>query len=117
VLDDGTSTTGVPTFKEFWYSVVGLSGEAQNFDGNGQYTRVQTGGGANAVKSGRLSGRSALDNQLFGNSIVTPQGTRPTHPDKKPPYKPAVACHRNKRPDLNGPAADAGPADALVGRP
>jgi len=117
VLDDGAATTGVPTFKEFWYSVVGLSGESQNFDGNGQYTRVQTGGGENAVKSGPLRGRSALDNQLFGNSIVAPQGTRPTHPDKKPPYKPKVACHKNKRPDLNGPAADAGPSDALVRRP
>ena len=43
---------------------------------------------------------------------LPPLGTRPTHPDKKPPYKPNVACYKNKPPDLNGPAAAAGPPDA-----
>ena len=87
----------------------------QNFDGNGQYTRVQTGGGANVVKSGKLPGRTAVDAQLFGNAILPPLGTRPTRPDKKPPYKPKSACYKQKPPDLNGPAAAAGPPDARVG--
>jgi phospholipid/cholesterol/gamma-HCH transport system substrate-binding protein len=116
VLNDGAGTTGAPNFKEFWYTLVGFAGESQNFDGNGQYTRVQTGGGANPVKSTRLPGRPIVDATLFGNSIVPPLGTRPTHPDKKPPYKPKVACYKNKRPDLNGPAAKAGPPDAPIGR-
>ena len=34
-----------------------------------------------------------------------PQGTRPTRPDKKPPYQPNTNCYKNKPPDLNGPAA------------
>jgi phospholipid/cholesterol/gamma-HCH transport system substrate-binding protein len=112
VLQDGGGTSGVANFREFWYLVTGFAGEAQNFDGNGQYTRVQTGGGANVVKSGQLAGRSLVDNQLFANAILPPLGTRPTHPDKKPPYKPKSACYKQKRPDLNGPAAAAGPPDA-----
>jgi phospholipid/cholesterol/gamma-HCH transport system substrate-binding protein len=117
VLQDGSATTGVPNFKEFWYSVVGLAGESQNFDGNGQYTRVQTGGGPFVVKSGTLPGRSPLDNQLFGNAILPPLGTRPTHPDRLPPHKPDVPCHTNPVPDLNGPAARPGPPDAAVTNP
>jgi phospholipid/cholesterol/gamma-HCH transport system substrate-binding protein len=116
VLNDGPGTTGAPNFKEFWYTLVGFAGESQNFDGNGEYTRVQTGGGENVVKSTKLPGRPLIDSELFGNSIVKPLGTRPTHPDKKPPYKPKVPCYKNKRPDLNGPAATAGPPDAAVGR-
>jgi phospholipid/cholesterol/gamma-HCH transport system substrate-binding protein len=114
VLNDGSSSSGVPNYKEFWYSVVGFAGESQNFDGNGQYTRVQTGGGSNVVKSGKLPNRPAPDATLFGNSIATPLGTRPTRPSKKPPYKPNVPCYKNLKPDLNGPAAAAGPPDALV---
>jgi ABC-type transporter Mla subunit MlaD len=111
VLQDGSATTGAKTFKEFWYSLVGLAGQSQNFDGNGLYTRVQTGGGANVARSERLPGKGPLDSQLFGNALVQPLGTRPTRPSKKPPYKPDYACYKNKPPDLNGPAAKAGPGD------
>jgi ABC-type transporter Mla subunit MlaD len=112
VLQDGGGTSGVENFREFWYLVTGFAGEAQNFDGNGQYTRVQTGGGANIVKSGKLAGRSLVDNQLFANAILPPLGTRPTRPDKQPPFKPKAACSKQQKPDLNGPAAAAGPPDA-----
>jgi phospholipid/cholesterol/gamma-HCH transport system substrate-binding protein len=111
VLQDDAATTGVKTFKEFWYSMVGLAGQSANFDGNGLYTRVQTGGGANVARSERLPGRGPLDSQLFGNALVRPLGTRPTRPDKKPPYKPKTDCYKNKPPNLNGPAAKAGPGD------
>jgi phospholipid/cholesterol/gamma-HCH transport system substrate-binding protein len=112
VLQDDAATSGVENFKEFWYLVTGFTGEAQNYDGNGQYTRVQTGGGANVVKSGKLAGRSLIDDQLFGNAIVPPLGTRPTRPKHKPPFKPNSACSKQPKPDLNGPAAKAGPPDA-----
>ena len=39
-------TTGVENYKEFFYTLVGLAGEGQNFDGNGMYVRFQTGGGS-----------------------------------------------------------------------
>ena len=115
VLQDGAATTGAQSFKEFWYLITGFTGEGQDYDGNGQYTRVQTGGGANIVKSTKLPGRTAVDAQLFGNAILPPLGTRPTHPDKKPPYKPKSTCYKQKPPNLNGPAAAAGPPDSKVG--
>jgi phospholipid/cholesterol/gamma-HCH transport system substrate-binding protein len=112
VLQDGASTSGVENFREFWYLAVGFTGEGQDFDGNGQYTRVQTGGGPNLVTSTKLAGRSLVDNQLFGNAILPPLGTRPTRPESNPPFKPNVPCYKNQKPDLNGPAAAAGPPDA-----
>jgi ABC-type transporter Mla subunit MlaD len=113
VLQDGAATSGVANFREFWYLVVGFTGEAQNFDGNGQYTRVQSGGGPNVVRSTILPGRSIQDRQLAANAILPPLGTRPTHPDKKVPYKPKSTCYKQPKPNLNGPAAKAGPPDAL----
>jgi ABC-type transporter Mla subunit MlaD len=113
VLQDGAATSGVANFREFWYLVVGFTGEAQNFDGNGQYTRVQSGGGSHVVRSTILPGRSIQDRQLAANAILPPLGTRPTHPDKKLPYKPKSTCYKQPKPDLNGPAAKAGPPDAL----
>lgn len=114
VIQDGPSTTGGQSFKEFWYALVGLAGESQNFDGNGAYTRVATGGGSNLIKSGKLPGRPLADQQLFGNALVPPQGTRPPRPSKKPAYKPTYPCYKNAPPKLNGPAAAAGPADATT---
>jgi ABC-type transporter Mla subunit MlaD len=111
VLQDGNATTGARVYKEFWYSLVGLAGQSSNFDGNGLYTRVQTGGGAYPAKSDVLPGRGPQDRQLFGNALMQPLGTRPTRPKQKPPYKPKTDCYKNKAPNLNGPAAKAGPGD------
>jgi phospholipid/cholesterol/gamma-HCH transport system substrate-binding protein len=112
VLQDGAGTTGAENFKEFWYSLVGFAGESQNFDGNGQYTRVQSGGGAHLVKSGRIPGRQALDAELFGNAVLPPIGTRPRKPPSKPAYRPNDPCYKQAPPSLNGPAAQPGPPDA-----
>jgi virulence factor Mce-like protein len=114
VLQDGPATTGAPTYKEFWYSMVGLAGQSQNFDGNGQYLRVQTGGGPNIIQTGKIPGRGLQDNTLFGNAIAPPLGTRPRKPAKKPPHKPTYPCYKNARPDLNGPIAQAGPVEKVV---
>jgi phospholipid/cholesterol/gamma-HCH transport system substrate-binding protein len=92
-------TTGVENYKEFFYSLVGLSGEGQNFDGNGQYVRFRVGGGTERITLG--SGPEAL----YGNNIAVPLGNRPFYPGRRPPYRPDSPCHRQQRPDLNGPAA------------
>ena len=44
--------TGRENYKDFFYAMVGLAGEGQNFDGNGMYVRFQTGGGAQQVSLG-----------------------------------------------------------------
>ncbi|HEX8856300.1 MAG TPA: MlaD family protein [Thermoleophilaceae bacterium] len=98
--------TGVANYKEFWQSMVGLAGESQNFDGNGPYTRFQTGGGANPVKTQNVVG--ANFGSLFGNAIRPILGTSPTQPSKTPPIRTDVACYKNQVPNL-APKVGPGP--------
>ena len=95
-------TTGVENYKEFFYTLVGLAGEGQNFDGNGMYVRFQTGGGSQTLS---LGSATASSGQLFGNNVAVPLGNRPAWPGKRPPYKPNAPCYKQTRPNLNGPAA------------
>jgi phospholipid/cholesterol/gamma-HCH transport system substrate-binding protein len=99
-------TTGVENYKEFLYTLVGLSGEGQSFDGNGMMVRFQPGGGSQQVS---LGSRSSNTGELFGNSVGVPLGNRPSYPGRRPPYRPEQPCHRQTRPDLNGPAAAKSP--------
>jgi virulence factor Mce-like protein len=93
--------SGAENYKEFMYAMVGLSGEGQNFDGNGQYVRFQPGGGSNAVSLGEQG------SQLFGNAFPG-VGTRPKMPARKPPYNDDTPCYKSAKPDLNGPWAAKG---------
>ena len=97
-IDDGDLSTGVENYKEFWQALVGLSGESANFDGNGQYTRFQTGGGTQMLSTGQVD---PLTGPLFGNSTSAPLGTRPAFPRRRPPYERGRPCYRNTPPDLN----------------
>jgi phospholipid/cholesterol/gamma-HCH transport system substrate-binding protein len=110
-------TSGVENYKEFWYTLVGLAGEGQNFDGNGMYVRFQTGGGTQTISLGSASSSSG---QLFGNNVAVPLGNRPAWPGKRPPYKPNATCYKQTRPNLNGPAGaktlPTGAAAALAAR-
>jgi phospholipid/cholesterol/gamma-HCH transport system substrate-binding protein len=112
-LNEGNLSSGVPNYKEFWYTVVGLAGESQDFEGAGSYTRTATGGGDVLVKSGKLPGRPKSRDVVYGHALVPPRGTRPTRPAKTPPFKTNVACYKNPKPDLNGPASKAGPGDTV----
>ncbi len=94
--------TGKENYKEFFYGLVGLAGEGQNFDGNTQYVRFQTGGGSTTTTVG----------QNHGSAAAPPIATRPAYPGRRSPYRPDAVCHRQKLPDLNGPAAARGPSDA-----
>jgi ABC-type transporter Mla subunit MlaD len=117
VIQDGGASnqnlhTGAANYKEFWYTMVGLAGEGQNFDGNGMYVRFQPGGGPFTVSTGpsTLTGQ-----QLFGNAVAPPLGSRPKY-GKEPAYNPNVSCYKNQIPDLNGPAAEIGPAETVRSR-
>jgi phospholipid/cholesterol/gamma-HCH transport system substrate-binding protein len=102
VVIDDEFTSGVENYKEFFYTLVGLSGEGQNFDGNGMYVRFQTGGGSEALSLGSASSNTG---ELFGNAVSAPLGNRPFYPGRKPPYRPTATCYKQTRPNLNGPAA------------
>jgi phospholipid/cholesterol/gamma-HCH transport system substrate-binding protein len=94
-------TTGAENYKEFFYGLVGLAGEGQNFDGNGMYVRFQPGGGAQTISLGS----AASGTQQFGSAPALPLGNRPFYPGKRPPYKPDATCYKQPLPNLNGPAA------------
>src|SRR5205814_9282836 len=85
IQDGGASNpnlhTGSANYKEFWYTMVGLAGEGENFDGNGMYVRFQPGGGPFTVSTGpsTFSGQ-----QLFGNAVSPPLGTRPKYGRARP---------------------------------
>jgi virulence factor Mce-like protein len=98
--------TGVENYKEFWQSQVALSGESQNFDGNGGYTRFQPGGGAQTLSTGRTRLGGA---PLFANPNLPSLGSIPVYPDRKPPYRRDVECHTNALPKVNENAVRGAP--------
>ena len=98
--------TGVENYKEFWYTMAGLAGESQNFDGNGQYVRFQVGGGTNTLSTGRTNFGNP---QQFFNPAAQPLGIRPVFSGVRPPYRPDVPCHTNPLPDVN--SARTGPPE------
>jgi phospholipid/cholesterol/gamma-HCH transport system substrate-binding protein len=104
-INDGFFTTGIENYKEFWQTMVGLSGEGQNFDGNGEYTRFQPGGGTNTVSTGNVAGTGPL----FGNAPLQPLGSRPAMPAQIPPKKRNVPCYTNPLPNLNAATTGPGP--------
>jgi ABC-type transporter Mla subunit MlaD len=96
-VNDGFLSTGLPNYKEFWQTMTSLSGESQNFDGNGSYTRFQTGGSNQTVSTGPTTIGGP---PLFGNAAEAPVGTRPARPGTKPPYNRTVACYKSALPNL-----------------
>jgi len=93
-------TTGAENYKEFWWTMVGLSGESQNFDGNGSYVRFQPGGGSDTVALGDASSPTG---KLVGSAPSPVLGVRPKYPGKRPPYNSSVPCYKSRIPDVNGP--------------
>jgi phospholipid/cholesterol/gamma-HCH transport system substrate-binding protein len=100
--------TGTQNYKEFWWTMVGLSGESQNFDGNGSMVRFQVGGGSQAVA---LGSPSSPTGQLIGAAAAPVQGVQPKYPGKRPPYVSSVHCNKSKIPDVNGSWAAKGPGE------
>jgi phospholipid/cholesterol/gamma-HCH transport system substrate-binding protein len=115
-LQDGTSTSGVEDYKEFWYAMTGLAGVGQSFDGNGTMTHFLIGSGGKSVLSSPTSiqGTHLQGLRLLAHASLTPQGTRPAFPAEEPPYKPLVPCYTQSLPEFNGPLAS-GPADGSGG--
>ena len=111
-LQDGSATTGVEDYKEFWYSMTGLAGIGQSFDGNGTMTHFLLGSGGPTIRSGQASvlGTSIKGLRLLAHASLPPQGTRPAFQQTEPAYKPLVPCYKQALPEFNGPLSQ-GPAD------
>jgi ABC-type transporter Mla subunit MlaD len=111
-LQDGTSTTGVEDYKEFWYSLVGLNSIGQSFDGNGTMAQFLLSSSGQTLKSAPMSilNTKLQGLRLLARASLPPLGTRPAYPAQEPPYKPLVPCYTQTLPNFNGPLSQ-GPAD------
>lgn len=105
--------TGQPNFQEFFYSAAQIAGSGQQFDGNGPFLRLQPGGGDVLVQTPNPGG-TFEDTANFGTAIVPPEGVQPVLPNGTPAFRMDVPCNENAVPNLNGPAAAAGPPDLVV---
>lgn len=103
-IDDGALSTGLRSYEEFFQGMVSLAGESQNFDGNGSYVRIQS-GGPFAVQTPSLPQPTG---PLHGAASQQPLGTRPAK-SPKPPYKPDVKCHTQPVPNLSEAKIGGGP--------
>ena len=99
--------------------LVGIASESRSGDANGQYIRVEAGGGANTVM---LPGQAPDDplNPAVGLLDFPLLGGLPSvHGDladsQKTPFRPRVPCERQEPPDLE--AAGVGAAEAGVEQP
>jgi phospholipid/cholesterol/gamma-HCH transport system substrate-binding protein len=115
-LQDGSSTSGVEDYKEFWYSLVGLDSIGQDFDGNGPFAKFLIGNSGQTLLSQPTSilGTKLKGARLLTRSPLTPLGTRPAYPAEEPPYEPHVACDTQTLPNFNGPLSE-GAADGSGG--
>jgi phospholipid/cholesterol/gamma-HCH transport system substrate-binding protein len=115
-LQDGTSTTGVEAYKEFWYALTGFAGIGQSFSGNGSMLHFLIGSSGQTVRSGHTSilGTKLQGLQLLAHAPLPPLGTRPAYPAEEPSYQPLVPCSSQAVPEFNGPLSQ-GPADGSGG--
>jgi phospholipid/cholesterol/gamma-HCH transport system substrate-binding protein len=119
-IKDGALTTRrtdgsiVENYKEFWYGMVGLTGEGQNFDGNGNYLRFAVGGGSHTVDVGTSKN---IGGKVIGNANFAPLGISPLYPTRQPQYNLTAPCYRNAPPNINGPLAGPGKAPTSVVAP
>ena len=117
-LQDGSSTSGVEIYKEFWYAMTGAAGIAQSFDGNGLMNRFMVSTGSHTLVSAPASAvgvtTSGKKLKLLAHTSQPPLGTSPAFPASEPPYKPLVPCYTQTPQNFNGPLAQ-GPADGSGG--
>ncbi len=117
-LQDGSSTSGVEAYREFWYATVGLAGFSQNFDGNGPFDRFLINTGSDTLTSAPATIVGAESRgkklKLVAHTSQPPLGTSPAFPATEPPYRPLVPCYTQAPQNLNGSAAH-GPADGSGG--
>ena len=128
-VTDGAGTHPATVAEETGYGLDGIGGESRSGDANGQYIRVEAGGGVNTPQiPGPLQGTvgkviegSQPSDQTvpfvgFAESQIL--GSQPNlalgHQDSvKPPFRPDAPCETQQPPNLETsgrPRADAGPA-------
>lgn len=95
VVPDGANTSGKQNYKEFWYSLVGWNGAAQNFTGSGSYLRLTSGSAAEVTSPMNTPGAV-----IKGNAALPQTGRSPLVPSTNPGVQKSVACYKNTPPNL-----------------
>lgn len=109
VVNDGSLSSGVPNYQEFWHAMTGQAAEGQNADGNGNLLRIGAAGGPHTVESGQTNYNGQNDTG-FAQMAAQPLRTRPAYPNSVPPVQRTVPCYTQPVPNVNGPSST-GPAD------
>ncbi len=109
-------STGGPNYREFLFYLANFSGQAENFDGNGPYLRIQGGGGEKLVEESNLKAPLISDQKQFAHSAVSPLGTQPQL-GGRPPLKPEVDCFDNPVPDVNAGLGQVGAPSPVAVNP
>jgi phospholipid/cholesterol/gamma-HCH transport system substrate-binding protein len=89
-VPDGALSSGLPVWKELPQAGVGVVGFAQNFDGNGYWSRFLNGSGEQSLSVGSVPGLG----QLVGTLNEPIAGARPSYlgPGVVPPHRPDAPC-------------------------
>ena len=96
---DGELTTDLSVWQELAQAGTGVVGFAQNFDGNGFWSRYLNGAGEQSFATGIVPGLG----QLVATTSEPIAGSRPTYlgPGQVPPNRPDAACADQALPDLS----------------
>jgi phospholipid/cholesterol/gamma-HCH transport system substrate-binding protein len=106
--NDGESGVG-KIYQETGYGLTGIAGESRSGDANGQYIRVEAGGGANTLSF--INPLSTIQQTIGGQSTVgvldrAILGAEPAfNSSAKTPFKPSVPCETQQPPDLRSGGA------------
>jgi phospholipid/cholesterol/gamma-HCH transport system substrate-binding protein len=100
-------STGGPNYREFLYTLTNFAGQAQNFDGNGPYYRIQPGGGSTLIGEENPKGSHTTDKTAFARVAQVPTGTQPQL-GGMPPRNHERRCYKNPVPDENAGLGQAG---------
>jgi phospholipid/cholesterol/gamma-HCH transport system substrate-binding protein len=109
VVGDGSLSSGVPNYQEFFYAMAGQAAEGQGADGNGNFLRIGAAGGPYTIETGQTNFYGALGTK-FAQADLPPLRTRPAYPNSVPTLQRKAPCYTQPVPSVNG-AASVGPAD------
>jgi virulence factor Mce-like protein len=109
-LDDGALSTNLQVWQELAQAGVGIVGYAQNFDGNGYWSRYLSGAGESAISTGLTPSLDTLvgsvtgaAERLVGSTSQPITGQRPTYLGPNagvPPTRPDAPCTDQELADL-----------------
>jgi phospholipid/cholesterol/gamma-HCH transport system substrate-binding protein len=104
--NDGETGIG-KIYEETGYGLAGIAGESRSGDANGQYIRVEAGGGANTLSP--LTPLHTITQTVGGQTVVGVLdskilGAEPPF-SSKTPFKPTVPCETQEQPDLRSGGA------------